>query len=273
MTRLRISRLPVLLAALGLVAGVMTGLGTLVALWSQPASASRHPTLPEPPCSPARPCLAVVVDDVGRDPAALRRLLALRLDLTFSVLPHARHTVASLAAIRSRGREILLHLPMAPTDPGRITDEEVVLGRDGTPEQALAACLERVPDAVGVNNHMGSAVSRSPELAGRLLQQLARRGLWFLDSRTISNSVLCSTASTLGVGCVERDLFLDDPPGPKSVSRRLAEALRLARERGKAVVIAHPLPDTVRALDRLDGSRTARQVRIRRLSRLVADGT
>jgi polysaccharide deacetylase 2 family uncharacterized protein YibQ len=271
MARLRITRLPLLLTALGLVAIVMAGLGTLVALWSQPASASRSSTV-EPPCSPQHPCLALVIDDVGRDLDALEQLLALRLDLTFSVLPHARHTKQSLAAIRRRSREILVHLPMAPTDLTRITDETVVLGRDAPLERALDACLDRVPGAVGASNHMGSRLSAMPEAVSRVLRGIARRGLWFLDSRTTSHSLFCTRARSEGVPCVERDVFLDDPPRPETVTGRLAEAMQLARKQGKAVAIGHPLPATIALLRHLDRLEQPRRVRIRRLSRLV-DGT
>ena len=279
MARLRITRLPLLLAALGLVAIVMAGLGTVVALWSQPARASRSAVV-EPPCSPEHPCLALVIDDVGRDLDALEELLALRLDLTFSVLPHARHTEQSLAAIRRRSREILIHLPMAPTDLSRITDETVVLGRDAPLERVLDACLDQVPDAVGASNHMGSRLSAMPEAVSRVLRGIKRRGLWFLDSRTTGQSLFCSRARTVGVGCVERDLFLDDPPRAESVAGRLAEAVALARKRGSAVAIGHPLPATIALLRRMDrawisdgpSNEQPRRVRIRRLSRLV-DGT
>lgn len=271
MARLRITRLPLLLTALGLVATVMAGLGTVVALWSQPARASRG-SMVEPPCSPEHPCLALVIDDVGRDLDALGQLLALRLDLTFSVLPHARHTEQSLAAIRRRSREILVHLPMAPADISRITDETVVLGRDAPLERVLDACLDRVPGAVGASNHMGSRLSTMPEAVSRVLRGIEPRGLWFLDSRTTSHSLFCSRARVEGVRCVERDVFLDDLPRPDAVSGRLAEAVALARKRGRAVAIGHPLPATIEILRHLDRSEQPRRVRIRRLSRLV-DGT
>lgn len=270
---MRISRLPVILTALGLLALVVAGLGTLVTLWSPSASASRGAPASEPACGPDDPCLAIVMDDVGRDLPSLHQLLALNLDLTYAVLPHAAYTAKSRAAIRHHGREILLHLPMAPQDPTQITDETVVLGRDGPLETAMNTCLELVPDAVGVNNHMGSAVSANPRLTTAILRRLRRRGLWFLDSRTVPGSLFCARARELGVSCVERDVFLDDPKHPTAQPRRLAEALKIARQRGRAVAIAHPLPATIELLQRLYRSEIAGRVRIRRLSRVVADGT
>jgi polysaccharide deacetylase 2 family uncharacterized protein YibQ len=266
MTRVRITRLPPLLLGLGGLAVVMAGLGTAVSLWTPSASASRQKApATDAVCHPDNPCLAIVIDDVGRDLAALKQLLSLRLDLTYSVLPDARHTAAALEAIRAHKREILLHLPMAPLDPGRITDEKVVLGRDQPLEEAIDTSLEQVPDAVGVNNHMGSALCQNPEDVRRILRRLRQQGLWFLDSRTSSASVFCQQAAPLGVPCIERDVFLDHPPRPGVLHQRLVAAVRTARQRGWAVAIAHPHPATVRLLRKVERRLTG-VVQIRRLS-------
>jgi polysaccharide deacetylase 2 family uncharacterized protein YibQ len=211
--------------------------------------------------------VAIVIDDVGRDLEPLRRLLQLDLDLTYSVLPHAAHTPESLAAIRRGGREVLLHLPMAPVDPDKITDERIVLGREGPLEPALLACLAKVPDPAGVNNHMGSALSRDGRMVERVLAVLKRRSLPFLDSRTASRSLFCRRARRIGLPCIERDVFLDDPPVPSAVRSRLVATMDLARRRGWAVAIGHPLRSTVDALQKL---RVGSRVRVVRLSAVLA---
>ena len=43
--------------------------------------------------------------------------------------------------------------------------------------------LDSVPGAVGVNNHMGSAATADPRLMRVVARVLARRGLFFVDSR------------------------------------------------------------------------------------------
>jgi polysaccharide deacetylase 2 family uncharacterized protein YibQ len=213
--------------------------------------------------------VAIVIDDVGRDLVPLRKFLALPLDLSFAVLPHAKYTQESLALIRERGREVMLHLPMAPVDAEKVTDEKIVLGRDGPLEAALEACLEQVPDAVGINNHMGSALSLSPFAADRILRGVGRRSLWFLDSRTIARSQFCQRAQPLGIRCLERDVFLDDPPLSSSVRWRLTAAVKIAQSRGWAVAIGHPFQSTLEVLRKLQRS----TFRVVKLSQLVSLAT
>ncbi|MBK6847893.1 MAG: divergent polysaccharide deacetylase family protein [Proteobacteria bacterium] len=199
-------------------------------------------------CHRARPCLAIVIDDLGRALAPLHQLLALPLALTFAVLPHARQTAASVVLLRTARRELWLHLPLEPQQPSAVSDEPVVLGRGDRVAPVLADALSRVPGAVGVNSHMGSAFSADPDAAGRLMVALSRYGLPFLDSRTTSRSVLCSVARRVGTPCLQRDVFLDDARDLVTVRERLGAALALAQRRGWAVAVGHPQPTTVEAL-------------------------
>lgn len=261
MARYRLTSIRLVVVMLALVAGALVALGSAVALMGRPAPPPRLPP-PPAPCTPRTPCLALVIDDVGRDMAPLRRLLALPLDLTFSVLPHAPKTRQSLEAIRGRGREVMLHLPMAPLDSSRITDERVVLGRDGPLEAAMRQCLTKIPGASGVNNHMGSALSKDPKRVSRVLEVLRGRSMWFLDSKTVTGSLFCSQAREQAIPCIERDVFLDDPPTPSEVESRIAEAVEIAKRRGWAVAIGHPEIATVDALQKLRLGSTVRIVRL-----------
>lgn len=246
----------------------------LLVLWCDqppPALNEGQPTADgsdRPACTPADPCLALVIDDIGRDLPALRELLALRLDLTYGVLPHARHTAEALAAVTGADREYLLHLPMAPRDRSQVTDETVILSPGVAPEPALMRCLARVPGARIVSNHMGSAMSESTtDLAG-IMRFLRKRGLAFFDSKTTPQSQICASAAKHGVPCVQRDVFLDDPNDVAEVADRLQAALKLARQQGWAIAIGHPQTRTIDALQRFARGRSA--VTVVRLSWVMA---
>lgn len=230
------------------------------------------PQQPVMDCSPSNPCLAIVIDDIGRDLAQLKRLVDLPFELTFSVLPHARYTAESVTMIRERRRELMLHLPMAPLDRSKITDESVVLNSGTSIVKSLQACLQQIPDAQGVNNHMGSALSQDTAALRQIFPWIRARGLWFLDSRTIDKSVICSAAHLHGVLCRERDFFLDDPPVASKITLQWGSALKLARQRGWAIVIGHPLSITIDTLEKILRQPTL-TIRVKRLSSLFKLGT
>ena len=108
-----------------------------------------------------------------------------------------------------------------------------------------------VLDDVGVNNHMGSRFTASPEGMSLVMDELKARGLLFLDSLTAGNSVAGEMAALRGVPYAVRDVFLDNQPDdPAAIHRQLFLLEQTARERGYAIGIGHPHDGTVDALAR-----------------------
>ena len=103
--------------------------------------------------------IAILIDDIGYDPGALRRLLAIEAPLAFSVLPRIPHSRSSAEAVHRAGREVLLHLPMEPHGyPDRNPGAGLLFASMTAREirKTLEEDMKSVPHAEGVNNHMGS---------------------------------------------------------------------------------------------------------------------
>jgi polysaccharide deacetylase 2 family uncharacterized protein YibQ len=219
----------------------------------EPESAAGKPAVPIPP--PAGPVhgvrVALVIDDLGRSVEDLPPLESLGVPVTYSVLPFQEQTPEVVSALRRRGEEILLHLPMEPRngeDPG---PGALLQGMsDGELRERTLAALRAVPGAVGVNNHMGSRFSAEAGPMTTVLGVLAARGLFFLDSRTSAASVGYKVARQLGVPAAERQVFLDGEPTPQAIDTQFQRLLGLARARGYAIAIGHPHPETLAALER-----------------------
>ena len=199
-----------------------------------------------------RPMIAIVIDDVGLDRANSARAIALPGPLTISFMTYAEHLDQQSALAREHGHELMLHVPMEPMDASLDAGPDV-LRTDLAPEELkrrLDWDLSRLSGIVGINNHMGSKFSRSPEGMSLVMQALRDRGLLFLDSRTIADSVGTKEAAAYGVPHADRDVFLDDDQSPAKIDEMLAELERIARRRGYAVGIGHPHPATIEALQR-----------------------
>ena len=199
--------------------------------------------------APGQPRLAIVIDDFGYERAQADALFRLPYPLTISVLPHLQHSADIAEEAHRRGYEVLLHLPMASR--GGEKDEAVELrpGMDAaTVQSEVAAMLETVPDAVGVNNHQGSSGTSDPALMADLMPVLRERTLFFLDSRTTPATVAEAAARSAGVPTAARTVFLDDEQTPEAVRRQLDLAVRDAREKGSAIAIGHPHAVTLEVL-------------------------
>ena len=109
--------------------------------------------------------------------------------------------------------------------------------------------LDSVPYAVGVNNHQGSLATSNVALMAELMPALRERHLFFIDSRTTTATVALDAAAHDGVACAFRNVpFLDDVRETGAIRRQLELAIRGAKEKGAAVTIGHPHPETLQLL-------------------------
>lgn len=201
------------------------------------------------PWDEAKGHLAIVVDDVGRELHVFEKLTSLRYRLTFAVLPGADYAAGvqlRLQDDRRRYREVLLHLAMEPHELARMRDpveaNETFLLRSDSPRQLTAkleAALARVPTAIGVNNHMGSALTEQREAMDVIMPELAQRKLLFLDSRTTAQSQAAAAARDAQVPTLVREVFLDNERTQDAIRVQLRRAAELSLDH-PVVAIGHP---------------------------------
>lgn len=208
------------------------------------SNAARYP----PP--PGAPRVAIVIDDLGINTPNSRDAIALPAPLTLAFLSYARGLPDMTTAARAAGHELLVHVPMQPTN-GEVDPGPKVLRADSTAATLRARldwALSRFDGYVGINNHMGSAFTADSSAMRRVLAELKRRELLFLDSRTTAETTGTALAAELGVPHAARDVFLDNVQEVAAIRRNLAKAEAIARDQGFAVAIGHPHDATLAAL-------------------------
>jgi len=201
------------------------------------------------------PMIAIVLDDVGVNKPDAELALNLPAPITLSIMTYADNAAELAARAHERGHELMLHVPMQPVND-RINPGPNALLVGLSPDELkrrLDWGLNRFPGFIGINNHMGSRFTQDEAGMRIVMTDLQARGLLFLDSRTIANSVGERIAQEQGVPHIGRDVFLDDEVallGGDSVARQLAVAERIATKRGFVVAIGHPHPATVAVLQK-----------------------
>ena len=140
-------------------------------------------------------------------------------------------------------------------------------------EQTLLASLASVPHRVGVSNHTGSRLTEHDERMGWVMDTLEEEGLFFVDSRTSAQTIAFDTAQSYGLPSLSRDVFLDHVLTEAALEASFNRALRLAKLRGYAVLIAHPHELSLRYLEqRLPQVVANAEVRLVPASSLVSRG-
>jgi polysaccharide deacetylase 2 family uncharacterized protein YibQ len=203
------------------------------------------------PSSRAR--LAILLDDLGSDRNAADAIFALHVPITLSVLPFHDHSREIAEEARKRGCGVMLHLPMQSLANESPEKEELRPGLSQAEVEAMVErMLEAVPEADGVNNHQGSQATANAALMEELMPVLRDAGMFYVDSRTTAATVAYDTAKRDGLKAAFRNVpFLDDVREKPAIKRQLQSALRGAREKGVAIAIGHPHPETLEALREL----------------------
>jgi polysaccharide deacetylase 2 family uncharacterized protein YibQ len=197
--------------------------------------------------------IAIIIDDLGYQLEAGQRAIQLPGPVGYAVLPGTPRGRQLAESAHSRGKEVLLHLPLqavgqsGPEEPGGITLD---MSREMF-RLTFAAALASVPFAIGVNSHRGSLLTRHPGHMRWLMEEIGdRQNLFFIDSYTTHESVALQVANEMQVAAIKRDVFLDNENTPDAIAREFERLKSLAREHGSAVAIGHPYPGTLEFLER-----------------------
>lgn len=195
--------------------------------------------------------IAILLDDFGdRWDAFTAAFLKLPAPVSISIIPGLPNSKRVAQEARSRGCEILLHLPMQPEE-ARYPANPYLIHQSMTRDQVhsvMSDVFGLVPDVSGVNNHMGSLVTKDRRLMGYVLEEIKERNIFFIDSRTTAESVAYDVAREMNLPCARRDVFLDNTRTQAAVERELNRLAKLAEANGEALAIGHCNQVTLEAL-------------------------
>ena len=203
---------------------------------------------PRPPKKEIRPRIAIIIDDFGYDSKIATSFIKLNFPFTFSELPSAPFTRSIVKEAGEHGIEVMLHLPMEPksypsVDPGpgalflRMDEHEII--------KILTRDLREIPEALGVNNHMGSCFTESPDKMQIVLNALKKRKLFYIDSVTTGGTVGYKLAKRIGLSSAKRNVFLDHEISCNAITMQMERLLSIARHTGFAIGIGHPHKETL----------------------------
>ncbi len=201
------------------------------------------------------PLISIIIDDIGYRMRDDLRAIGLPGPVAFAIMPHSPYAKKMSSLANEMGKDVLLHMPMQAMEedknkflgPGaltlQMTHEEFI--------KALDNSLRSVPHAIGLNNHMGSLLTRHPGHMSWLMESLKHRNIFYIDSVTSRHSVAGTVAGEIQLPYLRRDVFLDNVQTEIEIQRQFDELISVAKRKGVAVAIGHPHPRTVAVLSRL----------------------
>ncbi len=195
--------------------------------------------------------IGIIIDDLGNNLQYGQELIELPFQLTYSFLPNRPFTPRLAKMAASAGKEVMVHLPMQSSTTLALGDGALTLELTQYQFQKVAhASIESVPFARGVNNHMGSLLTRHPGHMAWLMEVISKQenGFYFVDSKTTANTIAGQVAREHLVPNISRDVFIDNTFDENEIWKQLGRLTRMARNKGYALGIGHPHPTTIKIL-------------------------
>ena len=185
--------------------------------------------------------LVFIFDDGGYNVSQLKKVLSLPFPITVAVLPKLAYSKQCGSLVRNSGNEVILHQPMQSVNlsvnpgPGAILPEMSV-------EEIRSILQENVNEVgpvIGLNNHEGSLITEDETRIGAVLQAADELGIYFLDSRTTSQTRVMQAAMSMGFSYYQRDVFLDNEKTKENIVSEVKKGLAIANKKGCVIMIGH----------------------------------
>jgi polysaccharide deacetylase 2 family uncharacterized protein YibQ len=195
--------------------------------------------------------IAIIIDDFGYAVGDIvNELMRLEIPITYSIIPGVKFSKEIAARLHKAGKPIMIHMPMQALEKA-VENDSYSLMLDMKPEEIrerVRKAIAAVPHAAGMNNHMGSAATVNDSLMAAVFDELQKANLFFIDSKTNSQTRAFKLATKRGLPAEINDIFLDNEEGWERVQHKMWQVADLAAAEGAAIAIGHPHASTLRAL-------------------------
>ncbi|MDD4560582.1 MAG: divergent polysaccharide deacetylase family protein [Candidatus Cloacimonetes bacterium] len=188
--------------------------------------------------------ITIVIDDFGAiDGSLLDGFFELDPEICFAIFPDEKNSESTMHRATAQGRETIIHVPMEPIGYPRVNPgSNAILVQHS--EEKIAKILDhfkaKLPDCIGINNHMGSLATTDPDVMQAVMNALKKHDMLFLDSRTTNVSIAYQTAQKSNLKTFRNDIFLDSPNISQStMEAKLNRILELASVQNHVIAITH----------------------------------
>lgn len=188
--------------------------------------------------------ITIVVDDFGAiGGKLLDGFFEMDKEVVFAIFPEEANSISTMQRATAQGRDTIIHVPMEPIGYPRVNPGKnaiLVQHKEDRIEKQLSGFINKMPDCIGINNHMGSLATTDPDVMQVVMNTLKRHDKVFLDSRTTNVSVAYQTAQKSHIRAFRNDLFLDSPNISQStMEAKINQIIQLANNRQHIIAISH----------------------------------
>jgi polysaccharide deacetylase 2 family uncharacterized protein YibQ len=199
-----------------------------------------------------QPMVAIIVSGLGIGKEVTQDALYLPENISVSFSPYTRDITTWAPAIRATGHELMVDLPLQPTNYPATDPGPNGLFLDKGPAEAekqLQWSLSRFPAFIGALVPQNESFTANDEGIKALLQSFANRGLLFvIGKEPYRKETRDIVDATLGTATLIANVQIDEELSAAGIEQRLTQLEEQAKKNGYAVGIAQAYPLTLQQL-------------------------
>jgi uncharacterized protein len=219
--------------------------------------------------------IAIVVTGLGLSQTGSQRAIQqLPAGVTLAFAASGNSLQRWMQEARHKGHEILLQIPLEPFDYPANDPGPGTLLTAGSARENLARLHEamaKITNYTGVVNYQGGRYLSDPKALQPVFQDLAARGLLFLDDGSSSLSRTETVASAAELPHVFADVVLDGQLQTEAILRKLDELGRIADRKGTAIGVAAAFDESIEAVRQWSEEAARRGIEIVGVSAIARD--
>jgi polysaccharide deacetylase 2 family uncharacterized protein YibQ len=193
--------------------------------------------------------------------------------LTLSLLPSEKKSAWTSQAAIEYNKEIIIQLPLEPTtrvDSSLASALIMVHYPEEKIRAMVDASMRTIPNFSGFNNLLGSRACEDSRVMAIIMDLIARRNGYFVETPCSRNSTIPALARKAGVPYCEISASIADDASAAAVEDYLRHYCLLAQKRGKILVRVKARPAFVTALKNVRTYLAQNGVRLAYVSEIVS---
>ena len=183
--------------------------------------------------------IALIIGEFGTpDNELIQDFLNLNRKISVSILPGSESSKEIARQAIEGGFEVILQMPMEPRecpeiDPGRYT----ILTTHSYDEvrKKIDLALNDLEKVQGVCNYLGGKATEDTRLMTRVVKELKKKSLFFIDKGTSQNSVAYQVAQKYGLKSANNPFYINISQSPHNGREQMERLAAIAFHKGKAI--------------------------------------
>lgn len=219
--------------------------------------------------------VAILIGGLGLSQTGTQKAIAaLPSTVTLAFAPQGNSIGRWMQTARRQGHEIMMQIPLEPFGYPQVNPGRNTLISEDTPADNLDRLhwvLGRTTNYTGVVNYMGGRFLTDKTAMDPIMQDLANRGLLFLDDGSAARSVAADLALQKGTPFASADFAIDTEQSRGAILKKLDELERTARAKGFALGTGSAFNATISAVTSWIQEANKRGIEIVPVSALASD--